>query len=99
MVGQKLPQLKEAMGQILSEINPDDFFTLILFSDFAQVTIHIIVTRVYGCLETFIILCNSPRVLKIRRNVVTYTDLDDKRDTRNIDSLGQRGRLHIVSEE
>ncbi|XP_060853460.1 inter-alpha-trypsin inhibitor heavy chain H4-like [Rhopalosiphum padi] len=37
MVGQKLPQVKEAMGQILSEIHPEDFFTLILFSDFAQV--------------------------------------------------------------
>ncbi|CAI6345355.1 unnamed protein product [Macrosiphum euphorbiae] len=37
MVGQKLPQVKEAMGQILSEIHSEDFFTLILFSDFAQV--------------------------------------------------------------
>ncbi|VVC40295.1 Hypothetical protein CINCED_3A001874 [Cinara cedri] len=37
MVGQKLPQLKEAMGQILSEIHSEDFFTLILFSDFAQI--------------------------------------------------------------
>ncbi|XP_022178934.1 inter-alpha-trypsin inhibitor heavy chain H3-like [Myzus persicae] len=37
MVGQKLPQVKEAMGQILSEIHFEDFFTLILFSDFAQV--------------------------------------------------------------
>lgn len=37
MVGQKLPQVKEAMGQILSEIHLDDFFTIILFSDFAQV--------------------------------------------------------------
>jgi len=41
MVGQKLPQVKEAMGQILSEINSEDFFTLILFSDFAQVNAQI----------------------------------------------------------
>ncbi|XP_060854515.1 inter-alpha-trypsin inhibitor heavy chain H3-like [Rhopalosiphum padi] len=37
MRGQKLLQVKEAMGQILSEIHSVDFFTLILFSDFAQV--------------------------------------------------------------
>ncbi|XP_025205473.1 inter-alpha-trypsin inhibitor heavy chain H4-like isoform X2 [Melanaphis sacchari] len=37
MVGQKLPQVKEAMSQILSEIHAEDFFTLILFSDFAQI--------------------------------------------------------------
>jgi hypothetical protein len=37
MRGQKLLQVKEAMGQILSEIHSEDFFTLILFSDFAQV--------------------------------------------------------------
>ncbi|KAF0728717.1 inter-alpha-trypsin inhibitor heavy chain H4-like isoform X1, partial [Aphis craccivora] len=37
MAGPKLSQVKEAMGQILSEIHSDDFFTLILFSDFAQV--------------------------------------------------------------
>jgi secreted protein with Ig-like and vWFA domain len=37
MVGLKLPQVKDAMSQILSEIHADDFFTLILFSDFAQV--------------------------------------------------------------
>jgi len=43
MVGPKLPQLKEAMGQILSEIYSDDFFTLILFSDFAQVIISTII--------------------------------------------------------
>ncbi|XP_050443341.1 inter-alpha-trypsin inhibitor heavy chain H3-like isoform X2 [Adelges cooleyi] len=37
MVGQKLPQVKDAMAQILTDINADDFFTLILFSDYAQV--------------------------------------------------------------
>ncbi|XP_050055035.1 inter-alpha-trypsin inhibitor heavy chain H4-like isoform X2 [Aphis gossypii] len=37
MAGQKLSQVKEGMGQILSEIHSEDFFTLILFSDFAQV--------------------------------------------------------------
>ncbi|KAL4098181.1 hypothetical protein QTP88_022829 [Uroleucon formosanum] len=37
MDGQKLSQVKEAMGQILSEIDSEDFFTLILFSSNAQV--------------------------------------------------------------
>ncbi|KAL5240415.1 hypothetical protein ACI65C_007825 [Semiaphis heraclei] len=37
MNGQKLLQVKEAMVQILSEINSENFFTLILFSNFAQV--------------------------------------------------------------
>ncbi|KAE9534318.1 hypothetical protein AGLY_008408 [Aphis glycines] len=40
MAGQKLSQVKEAMGQILSEIHSEDFFTLIVFSDFAQVNSH-----------------------------------------------------------
>lgn len=40
MVGHKLPQVKEAMDQILSEIHSDDFFTLIVFSDFAQVNLR-----------------------------------------------------------
>ncbi|XP_050533848.1 inter-alpha-trypsin inhibitor heavy chain H3-like [Daktulosphaira vitifoliae] len=37
MEGQKLVQMKEAMEQILTEILPEDYFTIILFSDFAQV--------------------------------------------------------------
>ncbi|XP_022172077.1 inter-alpha-trypsin inhibitor heavy chain H4-like isoform X2 [Myzus persicae] len=42
MYGQRLPQVKEAMNQILSEMHSEDFFTLILFSDFSQVwTINI----------------------------------------------------------
>jgi len=39
MSGQKLPQVKEALGQILSEIDFEDFFTLIVFSSFAQVNV------------------------------------------------------------
>lgn len=48
MVGQKLPQVKEAMGQILSEIHFEDFFTLILFSDFAQVKAQFSCTDEYN---------------------------------------------------
>lgn len=37
MGGQKLSQLKQAMVQILTEMSPNDFFTLIPFSEIAQV--------------------------------------------------------------
>jgi len=46
MFGQKLTQLKEAMGQILSEIDSKDFFTLILFSSIAQVNVQFSCTQI-----------------------------------------------------